>query len=123
LSYQSYQNYDGEIEEIEKLVTLYFFVEGFLASINKVVYFLLETLIMPIFREIGEGRAERCNGSPEMSVITYFRLNLLIECRKDFHFHFITFKSILAGADGLGLALLWTVTLCSTVSYNCPGYE
>jgi hypothetical protein len=27
------------------------------------------------------------------------------------------------GGNGLGLSLLWTGTLCSTVSFNCPGYE
>jgi ribonuclease HI len=26
-------------------------------------------------------------------------------------------------ADRLGISILWTGALCSTVSFNCPGYE
>jgi ABC-type cobalamin transport system permease subunit len=30
---------------------------------------------------------------------------------------------VLGAENGFGLPLLWTRTLCSTVSFNCPGYE
>jgi hypothetical protein len=59
----SYQRkYDGEIAENRKVGNpVVFFVEGFLAYLKYICLFFVKTLTMPIFREIEEGWAERCN--------------------------------------------------------------
>jgi hypothetical protein len=46
--------------KIEKLVSVVFFVGGFLARIKyRSLFFAKKTLIMPLFKEIDEGRVEK----------------------------------------------------------------
>jgi hypothetical protein len=70
-SLSSQKKYDGEIVENRKVggpvVSLW---EAIWPKLNNDVCFLLKTLIMPIFKEIEEGRLGKglfCNVSSEMS--------------------------------------------------------